>query len=315
MTQNIQLWTHTSVAWGPETPFERSAAVWGNSLQVFSKSPRGWKIPDYSDDDYAAWRQERKKHGQIWGMVHSNYLVNLSKSESELKSEIDTVVHDFEYAHSLWYDSVNVHVWKLKGRENRDEAMKNMVKNVETILKKVRDNGHDTVQYVFENTAGQGSEIGSTFEELAYFYNEYLTDLPVKFTIDTAHSQGWGIDVGKREEFLEQFDDKLGIEQLYAIHLNDSKAVLWSNLDRHASLGRGFIGFPALSKVIKWAADNGRAMYIETPEPKRRPDEIDLVKRIIKGDDARIEEFHANNYKTQYLKKFEKQAQSWGLFG
>lgn len=304
----LRLWTHTSIAKGPELCFERSALVGWNSMQVFAKSPRWWKIPQYTDEQYEQWMKNRKEFGQIWWMVHSNYIANLSKAEDELWAEIDSIVQDFEFAHRLWFDSVNVHVWKLKWREDRDEAMRNMVINVEKILKRVRDNWRGDIQYVFENTAGQWSEIWSTFEELSYFYNTYLKDLPVKFTIDTAHCQWWGIDVGKWDEFVEQFDKSMWIEQLYAIHLNDSKAILWSHLDRHASLWRWFIWFPSLAKVIRRAADNDRAMYIETPEPERRSDEVALVRKVVEWDTWRIEKFHQENYKTQFLKKFEQEA-------
>lgn len=103
----------------------------------------------------------------------------------------------------------------------------------------------------------------------------------MKFCIDTAHCQGGGIDVAKRDEFVEEFDKKIGIAQLYSIHLNDAKVPLGAKRDRHASLGTGFIGWPALSKVIKRAAKNDRGLYIETPEPDIRAEEITKVRKIV----------------------------------
>lgn len=131
----------------------------------------------------------RKKFGQVGGIIHSNYLANLSKPASEIRYEVDSIVHDFMLAHIHGYDGVNVHIGKSLGRTSIDEAMKNMVINIEKILTQVKDKGYDDVQFLFENTAGQGSEIGSNLDEVAYFRNTYLKDLPVKFCYDTAHCQ------------------------------------------------------------------------------------------------------------------------------
>lgn len=297
--------THTSIAKWPELAFERSHEVGGDTLQIFAKSPRGWRIPTYDEEQYVAWRDLRTQFGQRGGIVHSNYLVNLSKPVDEITREIDSVVHDFALAHKMWYQYVNVHIGKGKWFTTLDEPMRNMVRNVEHILTRVRQEGYDDVEFLFENTAGQWSEIGSTLDEMALFWSDYLHTLPVKFCIDTAHCQGGGIDVADREQFVDEFADRIGIDQLAAIHLNDSKAALWSRLDRHASLGRWLIGWPSLAKVIRWAHAHDRDLFIETPEPDLRPEEIEAVRRVGGGDDAWIEAAHAEWYGTQVLKKFE----------
>ena len=310
----LRVGTHTSIAKWPELAFERSAAVWWNTLQIFAKSPRGWSIPSYSEEQFTAGKQLRKEHGQLAWLVHSNYLANLSKAEDEIGKEIDSIVHDFELAYKMWYEAVNVHVGKLKWRDSLDEAMINMVKNVEKVLKRVRDAWRDSVQFLFENTAGQGSEIGSTLDELAYFYTTYLKDLPVKFTIDTAHCRGGGIDLAQRDLFLEEFDEKMWIEQLHSIHLNDAKVILWSHLDRHASLGQWFIWWPVLSQIVSRAAKHKRPLYIETPQTELRSDEIEQVKNIAAWKTDWIEEFHATHFQTHFLKKFDQYRGEKGLF-
>jgi len=311
----LRIWTHTSIAKWPQLAFERSAEVGGNTLQVFAKSPRGWQIPHYTKEQLDEGMVLRKKYWQVGGIIHSNYLANLSKPVSEIRYETDSIVHDFMLAHMHGYDGVNVHVGKSIGRTSIDEAMKNMVINLEKILKQVKDKWYDDVQFLFENTAGQWSEIGSNLEELSYFWNTYLKDLPIKFCIDTAHCQWGGIDVNKRDEFVEEFDKKLWIDKLYSIHLNDAKVPLWAKRDRHASLGTGFIGRPGLSKVITRAAKNDRAMYIETPDPEIRSEEITKVKKIVAWDTDRITKEHKKMFKSQALKKFIEPADAPpGLF-
>ncbi len=245
-------------------------------------------------------------------MVHSNYLANLSKAFDDSSVEKASILHDFEFAYRLWYDSVNVHIGKSKWYTNRDDAMRCMIKNVEEILTQVDKKWWSKIQFVFENTAGQWTEIWSTLKEIWYFFRTYLSDMPVKFTIDTAHCQWWWVDLSNWDLFLEEFDEHIGLNALYAFHLNDSKAILWSKLDRHASLWRWFIGFPTLVPLIQRAANNERPIYIETPEPWLRPEEIALVKKIIAWDLAWVEQFHATHFKTQYLKKFESEANGQG---
>ena len=151
----LRIWTHTSIAKGPQLAFERSAEVGGNTLQIFAKSPRGRQIPTYSQEQLDEGMALRKKYGQVWGIIHSNYLANLSKPSNEIRYEIDSIEHDFMLAHIHGYDGVNVHVGKSIGRNSVDEAMKNMVVNLEKLLKQVKNKGYGDVQFLFENTAEQ----------------------------------------------------------------------------------------------------------------------------------------------------------------
>jgi deoxyribonuclease-4 len=272
---------------------------------IFAKSPRGWKLPEYSEEQFEQWLEYRKKYDQLNGMIHSNYIANLSKPAADASTERNSIIHDFICADKLWYESINVHVGKEKDRKDKDEAMSNMQENVTLILQHLKDKKLDHIQYLFENTAGQWSEIGSTIEELWYFTQNYLSDLPVKFTIDTAHLQWGGVDFGDRDLFLEKFDQHVWVDRLHSIHLNDSKAISGSHLDRHASLGRGFVWFPRFVGAIQRAAKNDIPLYIETPEPERRPDEVEKVKMIARWEIDRIEQFHEENFQTQFLKKFE----------
>jgi deoxyribonuclease IV len=303
------VWTHTSIAQGIELAFERSERMWWDTLQIFAKSPRGWTIPQYTHQQIVAWQEARKKCHQHGGVIHSNYLVNLSKSAELITQEIDSVLHDFTIAHALWYQYVNVHIGKSKWYASLQDAMMHMAKNVERICKKVRDAGYDTVQFLFENTAWQWTEIGSTLEELSLLATEYMHDLPVKYCIDTAHCHGWGIAIDTWDLFVEEFDKSIGIDKLAAIHLNDAKVILWSKLDRHACLGHGAIGWHALSKVIEWAYKYDRDLFIETPDPDLWEKEIAYVRRIGRWDLDWIDEEHQRVYCTQMLKKFENHVQ------
>ncbi|MBP6910926.1 hypothetical protein KBC03_05045 [Patescibacteria group bacterium] len=91
---------------------------------------------------------------------------------------------------------------------------------------------------------------------------------------------------------METRDKHIGIDKLYCFHLNDSKVALGSHLDRHAPLGRGAIGFPAIQHIIQWAVKHHKPIFLETTEPDLWPEEIELIKKISVNDTDRINAFH-----------------------
>lgn len=300
----LRVGAHTSIAGWLYNAFERSSEIGGNTLQIFSKSPRGWSIPKYTDEDYKKAKEYRKKYDQHWGLIHASYLANLSKNFDDCQSDINSIVHDFTVAHHTWFEAVNIHVGKGKGFANIADAYTNMTKNTEYILAQNEKNG-SKVQFLFEITAWQGSELGYFLDDLGAFYQEYLKDLPIAFCFDTAHAWWGGNDLRKRNDLIDQWDSLIGIDKLHAFHLNDSKAALGSHLDRHAPLGRWAIWMPALAEIISWAASHDKPIFLETTDPALWPEEIQLIKKIADGDTDRIQWFHEEHSGTHMLKKFQ----------
>ena len=296
-----------SIAGGLHLAFERSAEIGATSLQIFSKSPRGRSIPAYTDEQFALAREYREKYKQQGGIIHANYLANLSKPADECKPDITSIIHDFYVWTEIWFAGINVHIGKQKWFENKDDAFKNMTKNVEYILAECAKKKY-TPKFLFEITAWQGSELGTTIEEIWYFYQNYLKDLPIAFCFDTAHARWAWNDLWKWNDVIDKWHHEIWYEQLFAFHLNDSKAALWSHLDRHAPLWRWAIWWMNLIPIIQRAAKQDKPIYLETTEPERRPEEINYIKDIIAGDTSVVEKLHKSEYKTELLKKF----QAWG---
>jgi deoxyribonuclease IV len=303
----MKIWAHMSIAGWLHLAFERSAEIGGTSLQIFSKSPRGWSLPSYTDEQFALAREYRIKYKQDGWIIHANYLANLSKPADECKPDIASIIHDFMVGTETWFEWINVHIGKQKWFENKDDAFKNMTKNVEHILTEC-DKKKYTPKFLFEITAGQWSELGTTIDEIWYFYKNFLKDLPIAFCFDTAHAWGAGNDLAKRGDVISQWDEKIWIENLFAFHLNDSKAALWSHLDRHAPLGRWAIWWETLIPIIQRWAKHNTWIYLETTDNERRPEEITYVRDIIAGDIWAVMDLHKKEYKSELLKKF----QAWG---
>ena len=296
----MKIWAHVSTAGWIDKAIEKSNNIWANTLQIFSHSPRMWKLPQISDETISATLAEREKFSvQSW-IIHSSYLANLAKYFDEAQNDISSIIFDMKIGWQTGFDFVNVHIWKHAWKIEISEAKKNMAKNVEYILK----NSPENIMFVFENTAGQWSEMGRNFDELWDLFKNYFSHLPIWICLDTAHLWWGGNDVRDWENLISQFDEKLWLKYLKCIHLNDSKAALWSKLDRHASLWRWFIWLEWIAKIAKFAEKNNILTCIETPEPELRTEEISMLREII-TDSFDIEKFHNQNYRTQFLKKFE----------
>lgn len=105
---------HTSIAGGLSLSIERAHAIGADTLQIFAKSPRGWSFPTYPQEEYDRVMELRKKLGITGGLIHSNYLANLSKPFAECQTDIKSIIHDFEVAHHTGFEAINVHVGKGK---------------------------------------------------------------------------------------------------------------------------------------------------------------------------------------------------------
>ncbi len=300
----IRVGAHTSIAWGIHLALERSHDIGGNTLQIFAKSPRGRSIPTYTEEDYKKVTEYREKYQQVGGLIHANYLANLSKPFDECQNDIRSILNDFEVWHHTWFEAVNIHVGKGKGFDDVKSAYTNMAKNVEYIISQNQKNGYSPL-FLFEITAGQGSELGYLVDDLAVFYQWYLKDFPLAFCFDTAHAWGGGNDLRQWDKIADVRWEKIGVDKLYSFHLNDSKAILWSRLDRHAPLWRWAIGMPALAQIITWATKHNKPLFLETSEPDLWPQEIEAIKRIASGNTDWIKDFHDEHSGTHMLKKFQ----------
>ncbi len=311
----LKVWAHTSIAWGIQESLKRSYQIGGNWLQVFAKSPRWWNLglPKINQETIKAFEENLESYSQDYLMIHSVYLINLAKNPEEATKDVESVIDDFWIADRLWFEAVNVHLgkyWKL----SKYQAFDNMCENLKPILEEANKTN---VTFLFENTTWQGSEVGYDFAELAEFY-QYLKDniwkdfieQKINFCFDTAHWWWAWYDINDFQSVLDEFDKHLWLNKLYNFHLNDSKAVLGSKLDRHANLGKWFIWIYALKNVIKKAVENNKPLILETPDDTLWAEEIKLIKDIVNENitENELDDFHQKNFKTEYLKKFADQA-------
>ena len=246
-----------------------------NALQIFLKSPRGGGKCKLTDVEAGEYRKFTKQH-QVFTVVHCSYLLNFAKDLSKATWPLDNLIDDLKNGERLGVAGVVLHIGKHL-ELSREKGLSWVVKNIAKVLDITKDLKS---AIILENTAGQGTELGMNFSELAKIYNGLKKNKRVKFCFDTCHAFAAGYDLRKPnsvKKVFTEFDKALGLKNLACIHFNDSTSDLGSRVDRHANLGKGKIGKVGLTVVAKLACKNSIPLIIETPEKGLESHSKDLV--------------------------------------
>jgi deoxyribonuclease-4 len=207
----------------------------------------------------------------------SGYLINLGHPEKDgLEKSRASFLDEMLRCEQLGLDRLNFHPGASLGKISDEECLKNIAESVNLTLRK--SNG---VTAVIENTAGQGSSMGYTFEHLAFIIDRVEDKNRVGVCIDTCHSFAAGYDLSTDESFKKTFDyfDKvIGFKYLKGMHLNDTKKGLNSRVDRHESLGKGILGIGVFRNLMKDPRFDDMPLILETPDESIWAEEIALLK-------------------------------------
>ncbi len=277
------LGAHMSIAGGFAQAALKTGREFGcNAMQLFTKSPRSRMVKPIDPQDAADFKQHCKQYNIRHVVAHSSYLLNFGKPAEQVPWAITDITMDFERLSMLGGHGIVVHIGKsLDG--DRDTAVRNVIENAKKIIDLTKKTG---LQYILENTAGQGSEIGFQLEELARIWKELKNFSPrIRSCLDTAHIWAAGYDIGTEKgakETLKIYDQLIGIDTLSCFHFNDSKKLLGSRVDRHDNIGAGNIGLEGLKTIAKCAETQSIPLILETPEKdgKTHLDDVTTVKRF-----------------------------------
>jgi len=280
----MRLGIHVSIQGGMTRMAQRAMSLGCETVQIFSRSPRGGKAREFSPQDIAGMRTLLEKHG-IWPLVvHVPYFLNLASSDPEKrKYSVEVLTEDLFRTEALGGKYLVVHV----GHKDKDEEPDSprALDRVIDSLSEALDRYDGPVRILLENTAGQGQEIGSSFESIAYLVTT-IEDPRVGTCFDTCHAFGQGYDLSNPlalSKVLTLFDKIVGIQTVGAIHLNDSKGRLGSHIDRHQHIGKGEIGLESFRALIQCPLlPPDIPGLLETPQdsPTADQENIGLVKRL-----------------------------------
>ncbi len=258
------LGAHVSTLGGVAEAPARGNAIGATAIQVFTKTPNQWREPTIRDADLAAFRSSLAGSGIRAVVSHDSYLINLASPDDALRARsIRAFTGELERCRALGIPWVVSHPGNYI--QDRADGLARNARGYAECLAAVPGE----VGLLIEGTAGAGTALGSTFEELRAL-REALPDAVrgrVEFCLDTAHLHAAGYEVATALEAVwEQFDREVGLTRLKCLHLNDSKGALGSHLDRHQWIGEGTIGPEPFRHIMRDPRFAPVIKIIETPK-------------------------------------------------
>jgi deoxyribonuclease-4 len=262
----ILIGAHTSAAGGAPNALYEGKNIGATTIQLFTSNQKQWQGRTIGTEEVKEWNKARAETGIDQVMSHDSYLINLGSPNPEmLEKSRKAFREEIERCLLLNVCYLNFHPGAATtGTE--EECLDTVVESL-LELQTVLESGK--VRLLLETTAGQGSSIGHTFEHLAYILERVHRKIPIGVCIDTCHIFVAGYDIRTEElckKTLNAFDEIVGLEHLYAFHLNDSLKELGSKVDRHASLGEGKIGLECFQFLMTSPITRHLPKYLETPE-------------------------------------------------
>ncbi len=264
------LGAHVSISGGLHKAPENGRAVDCDCIQIFSKNQMQWNSKPISEQEAEDFKASMKKHRIVEAVIHDSYLINLASPKAEnLKRSREAFLDEAKRAEQLGVRHLIFHPGAHMGA-GEDKGLRTIAQS----LNWVRDRlGSAKVVFLLETTAGQGTVLGHSFEQLARIIE--LLDEPegAGVCFDTCHSYAAGYDIksanGYRETF-ERFDEVLDLDRLKAMHINDSKGNRGSHLDRHEQIGEGHLGDEAFMNLMTDSRFEDVPMVLETPAGEER---------------------------------------------
>jgi deoxyribonuclease-4 len=231
---------HVSTSGGLLKVLERAEDTRSDAIQIFNQSPRMWRPTNYTEEDFAAFREGMEGSRLKSAMLHMIYLINPATADRQMrKKSLDSLTHALRVGEGIGAIGLVVHPGALKD-DTRANAKKRAIQMLKEALAET-----DSCPILYENTAGSPQLLGRDFDETAELIEQTGGPKRLGLCIDSCHLHATGYDVRTPEgvaEIADEIETKIGLDQLKAIHLNDSRDARGSNRDRHAAIGKGEIG-------------------------------------------------------------------------
>jgi deoxyribonuclease IV len=279
---------HVSTAGGLEKAIERGTERGCESIQIFNQSPRMWRPTKFSEDDFAAFREAMDDSPVKAVVIHAVYLINCASKDKQLrKKSLASLTHALRTGDGIGAAGVVLHPGAQKG-EPHGPSMKRAAKVIAAALE-----DSDRCPLLLEQTAGHKGLLGRDFDETAELIELAGAGQRLGLCLDSCHLFVQGYDVTDAEhlaEVVDEADEKVGLDRLRCLHVNDAAAPLGSCRDRHANVGKGEMGKQGLAAFLSEPRFEGLPATLETPGPQKKgPDrkEVQAAKRLRKAGIAK----------------------------
>ena len=240
------------------------------ALQIFAKNPSQWQGRIFPAEEIERFRSEIENAGITPVVSHASYLINLASTGSLLNRSFEAMRDELDRAEALGLLGVVLH----PGCYTSGSETAGLRRVVDGLLELFRAGRGRKAMVLLEHTAGQGTSLGATFEQLAFIIDGLNGHPRVGICLDTCHLLASGYDLGSPEGYLKTFDQfarLVGFDRLKLFHVNDSKKPLGSRIDRHAHIGEGCVGLDSFRRLVNDPRFRDLPMLLETPKTEGRP--------------------------------------------
>ena len=257
----LKIGCHLSVSKGFYAMGKEAVSIDANTIQFFTRNPRGGSAKPIDEEDVKKFQELARKHGINNLLAHAPYTLNACAATENIRTFAKNTMEDdlkrMEYFPESMY---NFHPGSHVG-QGVEQGTDYIVQMLNEIIKP-----EQTTRVLLETMAGKGSEIGRNFQEIKNIMDRVIVKEHIGVCLDTCHIFDGGYDIVNRlDEVIEEFDKIIGLENLYAIHLNDSMNICGSHKDRHAKIGEGNIGLEAITRIINHPKLRNLPFFLETP--------------------------------------------------
>jgi deoxyribonuclease-4 len=287
-----------SVAGGLPLAIARAVTHRCEALQIFAKNGNQWRGRVVPPEEVREFRSKLKASGIGPAISHASYLINLASSDRALwRQSSNAMADEIDRAEALGLMGVVLH----PGCYTHGSEAEGLSLIAEALAGILFERRGGKTMVLLEHTAGQGTALGATFEQLASIIEKMNGHPRVGVCLDTCHLYASGYDIGSPEGYAEtftRFERLIGFDRLKAFHLNDSKKPLGSRVDRHDHIGRGCLGVEPFRRLVNDPRFRGLPMLLETPKeegPAKAPDKMDrfdarnlaTLRRLVERRDTR----------------------------
>ena len=274
---------HVSANAGVENAPINANAIGADAFALFTKNQRRWVSPPLSQQSIQSFKENCEKFNLSpdYILPHDSYLINLGHPEKEsLEKSRMAFLDEMTRCEQLGLKMLNFHPGSHLKLISVDQCLALIAESINITLDKTKG-----VTAVIENTAGQGSNVGFSFMHIAQIIDKVEDKYRVGVCLDTCHTYSAGYDLKTEAGYqatFKEFDDVIGLPFLKAIHLNDTKKEFASRVDRHETLGNGFLGMEFFERIMKDERLDNIPFILETPDESRWAEEIEILRKFMR---------------------------------
>ncbi len=273
------LGAHMSIAGGVDKAIERGASIDCDAIQIFVKNNNQWFAKEQTKEEIERFKKLQKETN-IFVFAHTGYLINLaSPKEDVYEKSMESMLGEIIRCQKLDIPYLVLHPGSHLGT-GEETGIKKIIKSLNKLFKETKKS---TVKVLLETTSGQGTNLGYKFEHISEIIAGISEKTRTGVCFDTCHSFSAGYDIKSKDGYkktMEEFDKIIGIKNLLAFHINDSKFPMGQKKDRHEHIGQGFLGLEAFENILNDKRFKNIPMVLETPKDEDLKEDVENLKTL-----------------------------------